>query len=125
MGGKDHPQGAVRAPGRGPPTLCQAMSACHQPHQELVGPGHSESRGDALVPGAERQDRLSRYLQNRGGPSPPPQLCTALLHPSAHPCSPGAVPCSSVPSVTWNMQTGVSCREDPTASPPASPLNGG
>lgn len=85
MGGEDHPQGAVRAARRGAAPLLWPMSACHQPHQELLGPGHSKSRGDALVPGAEMgqaQSLLTEPWGSQSSPAPlhclPAPLCSPL-----------------------------------------------
>lgn len=89
---------------------------------------------DQVIPRAG-ETRSSQRLRQKTGPTvtdkttgdPLPPLCPPRGVDPTHPCGPGAAPCSSTASVTWEGQTRVSCSRDPTATHPSmtglAPLN--
>lgn len=70
MRGEDHAQGAVRGAGWGDGLVPGAAPVDHQPHEELVGPGHSKGWRNTLVPEPERENRPSHDSKPRGPGTP-------------------------------------------------------
>lgn len=112
VGGEDHPQGAGGVARRGTGVLRAPVG--HQPHQQLVGPGHPEGWRDPRLPGpGGGQAGHSAPRPRRPPPCPGP----------AHPGGPGAVPLSSTTSVTWKATPGSA--EGRRPRPPRSRRGGG
>lgn len=100
MRGEDYPQGAGGVAGHREGVL-RTAPVCHQPHQQLVGPGDPKGRREPLLSGPEAGNRPVIPRTQQRCPSLPAQRPT-------HPGGPGAAPCSSTTSVTWKGQTRVS-----------------